>query len=231
MARLEEDLYLAKPDVVIVISPHGNLMADAFTVNFCNEYETDLREFGDLTTRMRFKSSGPLATTIWEHTKAAPFNTAVICQQSLDHGVAVPLYYLLQHLPNIGILPMGFATELDAKTHLDFGTLMKEFIMNTNKRIAVIASGDLSHALSNTAPAGFNPRAEEFDAAVQKLLAARNTAGVVQMDLALVEAASECGLRSILILLGILRNINYTFEAYSYEAPFGVGYLTANFVL
>lgn len=229
--RLAEDIYLAKPEVLFVISPHGKLLPDALTINFCEKYETDLREFGDLATRLKFKGAGPLASRLWQETKQAPFKSVVISEPRLDYGVAVPLYCLTQHLPNIQILPIGFATELDLKTHLDFGTLLKEFIMKSNQRIAVIASADLSHALASDAPAGFNPRAAEFDAAVQALLAAHNTAGLVQLEPKLVAAAAECGLRSILIMLGILRNINYTFEAFSYETPFGVGYLTANFVL
>lgn len=230
-ARLEEDLYLAKPEVICIISPHGRLLSDAFTINFCKEYKTDLREFGDLTTRLKFKGGGHLASRIWQETKRASFKSVLISEPKLDHGVAVPLYYLTPHLPQVEILPIGFATNLPAKIHLDFGTLLKEFIMKSSRRIAVVASADLSHALTSDAPAGFNARAAEFDAAVQELLATRNTAGLVQLDEGLVESAAECGLRSILILLGILRNMHYTFEAFSYEAPFGVGYLTANFVL
>jgi hypothetical protein len=31
--------------------------------------------------------------------------------------------------------------------------------------------------------------------------------------------------------MGILREIDYQYKSYAYEAPFGVGYLTANFVI
>jgi len=44
-----------------------------------------------------------------------------------------------------------------------------------------------------------------------------------------VEEAGECGFRSILIILGILNQLDCKFDALSYEGPFGVGYLTANF--
>lgn len=231
LARLEEDLYLAKPEVICIISPHGKLWPDAFTINFCKEYKSDLREFGDLTTRLKFKGGSHWASRLWQDTKHAPFKSVVISEPKLDYGVAVPLYYLAKHLSTVGILPIGFATDLPLKTHLDFGTLLKEFIMKSNQRIAVIASADLSHALASDAPAGFNARAAEFDRAVQELLATRNTVGLVQLDPELIAGAAECGLRSILILLGILRNMHYTFEALAYEAPFGVGYLTGNFIL
>jgi len=45
--------------------------------------------------------------------------------------------------------------------------------------------------------------------------------------------AGECGLRSFCFLLGILEasGISWQPEILSYEGPFGVGYLVANFKL
>jgi len=45
--------------------------------------------------------------------------------------------------------------------------------------------------------------------------------------------AGECGLRSFCFLLGILEagGIDWQPEILSYEGPFGVGYLVANFKL
>ena len=63
------------------------------------------------------------------------------------------------------------------------------------------------------------------------MLENKNTTGIANMDDKIVDSASECGYRSILILLGILKNMDYSFKNYSYEAPFGVGYLVGNFVL
>ena len=71
--------------------------------------------------------------------------------------------------------------------------MLKEKIMDFNKRVAVIASGDLSHALSTDAPAGFNPAGAEFNAKIQELLSSRNTTGLLNLDPTLVQNASECG--------------------------------------
>lgn len=230
LQKLEEELYLSHADVVVVISPHGPLSPDAFTVNMCDEFTTDLKEFGDLTTKLTFKGELNLPYNIRSTAKKEGIETILISEPKLDHGTAVPLFYLTQHLENISILPIGFSNA-DAKTHLDFGYLLKEQIMQTNKRVAVIASGDLSHALTTDAPAGFNAKGPEFDQKIQELLATRNTVGIAQLDTAFINDAAECGLRSFLILLGVLQGINYTYESYTYEGPFGVGYLTANFIL
>jgi len=115
--------------------------------------------------------------------------------------------------------------------HLEFGKNLKEAILNTAKRIAVIASGDLSHCLTENAPAKFNPAGKEFDDMLIKLLKKEDAQGIVNLDKILIENAAECGLRSILILLGILNHIKFQTKILSYEAPFGVGYLVANLEL
>ena len=227
LSKLEEDLYLAKPEIVIIVSPHGQLFADAFSLNICPEFETDLREFGDLVTKNKYKGEINLASDIREMGKDEGIPISMNCDGKLDHGAAVPLFFLLPHLPNVKILPIGYSG-LDAKTHVKFGQLIKEAIMKTNKRVAVIASGDLSHALTSEAPAGFSPSGKEFDAKIQELLSTRNTAGMLKLEPKFLEEAAECGFRSFLILMGILRDVSYNYQSYSYEAPFGVGYLVAN---
>ncbi len=230
LERLEEDLYLSHPDTILIISSHGHILPDAFSLNFCAEYESDLREFGDLTTKLKFKGDVDLPYKIRAAGKKEGYPTVIVSECALDHGVVVPLFYLTRHLPNVKILPLRFSN-LDWKTHLDFGYLIKDQIMHTNKRVAIIASGDLSHALTTNAPAGFNPAGAEFDQKIQELLSAGNSTGLLRLSSEMVSNAAECGLRSFLILMGILRGVHFTYESYAYEGPFGVGHLTANLVL
>ncbi len=230
LKKLEEDLYIAKPDVIVIISPHGSFFSDSFTINTMPEYETDLKDFGDITTKLKFKGEMGLATNVYAQCQSGKCPVTMVSQKNIDHGSAVPLYYLTKHLPDAAILPLGFC-DLSWKEHLDFGSLLKEQIINYGKRVAVIASGDLSHALTTEAPAGFNAAGPKFDKIIQDLLASGNTAGMLQLDPVFVTAAAECGLRSFFILMGVLRDTNYTYKCLAYEGPFGVGYLTANFVL
>lgn len=230
LQKMEEDLYLSKPECIVVISPHGSLFPDAFSLNVAPEFETDLRDFGDLTTKLKFKGEMNLAASIREAAENAGMPATMVSQKTVDHGVAVPLFYLSRHLSAVSVLPVGFS-DLDAKTHVAFGEIVKDQIMNTNKRVAVIASADLSHALSSDAPAGFNANGAAFDAKMQELLSTGNAAGMLQLDKAFVESAAECGFRACLILMGIIKNMDYKYHMLAYEAPFGVGYLTANFML
>ena len=232
MEKLEEEIYLSKAEVLVIFSPHGRLLPDAFTVGMAQEFKTDLREFGDLTTNVSFKGELGLFSRLRQAAEAEKLKIVFATEPALDHGVSVPLVYLTKHIPNATIVPIGFCAEGDDwKKHLDFGYLLKEQIMKSTKRVAVITSADLSHALTTDAPAGFNPAGSEFDSKMKELLATGNASGMLQLPPQLVHDAAQCGFRCCLMLMGMLRGVNYRYEELCYEAPFGVGYLTANFIL
>ena len=229
LEKLEQDLYLAKPDIIFIISPHGSYFADAFTINAHTNFVSNFKEFGDLETKKELYVDLEIISKIDYGYNKNQTPLRMIGEEILDHGSAVPLFLLTKHLPNVKILPIGYS-QLSNKKHLDFGYMLKEIIMNTEKRVAVMASADLSHGLTENSPAGIAPTGKEFDNKLIELLETRNTAGIVNMDEKFVEDAAQCGYRSILILLGVLKNMDYEFKNYSYEFPFGVGYLVGNFV-
>jgi len=226
MKKLEEKLIISKPEVIFVVSPHGPLLDDAFTVNVNNGYIGDFEDFGDFATKLNFKHDLELVNQIKRSSSPVSLTTF----PKLDHGVAVPLYYLTTKLKNIKIVPINYSL-LDYKAHFKFGQNLKQIIDNSRKRIAVVASGDLSHCLTQNAPAGFNERAKEFDELIIKLLAEKKTEEIINIDPELIEQAGECGLRSFIVLLGILEGRIYQPEKLSYEGPFGVGYLIMNFAV
>jgi aromatic ring-opening dioxygenase LigB subunit len=227
MKKLETDLYASKPEIIIIISPHGEIIPDAFCINLNTKYSAGFEEFGDFQTKMEFKSSPLLALNIKERVEGH-IPLVLSSSENLDHGAAVPLFYLTKHLKGIEILPICYSL-LDYNKHFEFGQLLKKEIAKSEKRIAVIASGDMSHALTADAPARYSPKGAEFDKKFIQLLTRKDVRGVMKMDPKLIDKAAECGLRSFITLFGILDEYKYEPEIYSYEGPFGVGYLVANF--
>jgi len=224
---LEQELYAAKPEVIIIISPHGELIADAFSLNLNSDYRIDFEEFGDFQTKMEFKSSPLLVLKIKDRVEGK-LPLILSSNNKLDHGAGVPLFYLTKHLKNIEIIPINYSY-LNYEKHFEFGQLLKKEIAKSEKRVAVIASGDLSHRLTKDAPAGYSPAGEKFDQKFIALLQRKAIRGVLKLEHKLIESAAECGLRSFLILLGILEEYKFDIDILSYEGPFGVGYLVANF--
>ncbi|MFA6533940.1 MAG: AmmeMemoRadiSam system protein B [Patescibacteria group bacterium] len=229
LGQLEQELYAAKPDTIIVISPHGVVLLDSFLINLSDKYQSDFGQFGDFGTSLEFRPNLRFAEEL-KMSVGAEMPLTITSEPNLDHGVTVPLYYLCQHLPQIKIVPLSYSL-LDYPSHLKFGEILKNQIFETNERIGIIASGDLSHRLTKEAPAGYSARGKEFDTKLIELLRNKDVDGIMALDPKLIEEAGECGLRSLLILLGVIRKVNYQTEILSYEGPFGVGYLVANFKL
>jgi MEMO1 family protein len=227
---LSNDLYASKPDSVIIISPHATISEDTFLINACEKFECNFEEFGDFETACELKPDLELSANIKMRAQDEDIPLNLICESKLDHGISVPLFYMMENLKDIPLVPISFSF-LDVETHYEFGQLLQREIMKTNKRIAVIASGDLSHTLTPEAPAGFNEHGKEFDEKIVELLKKSKDEEVIEMDPELIEEAGECGYRSIVILMGILKGINYKPKVLAYEHPFGVGYLTCNFSL
>lgn len=230
METLEKNLYISQPDTILLITSHGLIFSDTFTINAYPKFKVDFREFGDLVTKGAYDADLTLISAMANAAKEEKWPLVLQSQENLDYGAAVPLYYLTKHLPKIKIIPLSYSL-LDYKKHLDFGYFLKEILMNSERRVAVIASGDLSHRLSNEGPGGFSPLAKKFDDLVLESLKSGNTTGLVNCDAKLCDEAGECGLRSLLILLGILRNMQYKLKILSYESPFGIGYLVAEFIM
>ena len=95
------------------------------------------------------------------------------------------------------------------------------------RQVCLIASGDLSHRLHPGAPAGYSPRGKEFDQNIQESLEKLDADLLLQLPEDLIEDAGECGLRPIVMLLGAVSDFAAESYIYSYEGPFGVGYLVA----
>lgn len=227
--KLEQELYASQAETIIIISPHGPLQEDSFTMNLNPEFSGDFEKFGDFATKFNLSGDVGLTHKIREKMETqTPLQ--LISEIKLDHGAAVPLYLLTRHLPKIKIIPLYYSG-LNLSAHYNFGQMIKNELLSLDSRVALIASGDLSHKLSKNAPAGYSPKGKKFDKKLIDNLLKKQTAEIIKFNPDLVAAAGECGLKSIVILLGILDGIKYEPQLLSYQAPFGVGYLVMNFKL
>ncbi|MFA6466493.1 MAG: AmmeMemoRadiSam system protein B [Patescibacteria group bacterium] len=225
---LEHELYASKPDIIIIISSHANISGGQFfTINQQPKLKVNFKEFGDLITKLEFNNELGFGYKIKESCEHY-FPIVLTANQDLDYGSGVPLLYLTKHLPNISIVSIGYA-DLPYQDHIKFGELIRKQINLADKRVAIIASGDLSHKLHQDSPAGYSPQAQEFDQKIIKLINDNKIGEIIDMNPQFIKEAGECGFRSLLILLGIIKEMNYQPLKLSYQAPFGIGYLVENF--
>jgi len=214
-------------DSLLIVSPHSPFNPSFFTLNIKDKFIGGFSDFGDFKTQISFEGDIDLAKKILSSSENVPIKQTNY--PLLDHGTLVPLYYLCKNKkPKIIILNYCL---LESQIHFKFGKVLGEISQNSENKIGIVASGDLSHRLTPDAPAGFSTQGREFDQKLIKLLEKKDIEGILNIDKDLIEEAGECGYKSIIILLGALstlKNQGWNFEILNYEGPFGVGYLTCN---
>ncbi|MFW5999158.1 MAG: AmmeMemoRadiSam system protein B [Halanaerobiaceae bacterium] len=224
------------PDLLVTISPHGPVFRDAISVLGNKELQGDFSDFGHPNISFRKRNSPEFYQTLRDRAAEEDIELVVLpsreVQQAnytaeLDHGVLVPLFYLEEVGVDVPLaaLTMGL---LPYEELYNFGKIIRNTINELEVDAVILASGDLSHRLKPGAPAGYNPRGEEFDKKLVDLIAERKFEQILEIDPSLIKKAGECGLRPLLMMLGAFSGLKVETEVKSYEGPFGVGYAVAS---
>ena len=230
METLSDRLAKQRPETVLVISPHGEYHSNAMGLLTASSSSGDMSQWGVRGPRHHFDNDLKIVALIKDAAKEADIPLKSIGERSyaLDHGVMVPMHFLLPAVEGAKLVPLTFSW-LPLEAHFAFGKAIRQAAKKSQKRVVIVASGDLSHRLIPSAPAGYDPMGGVFDKKLVKLLSKLDSKGVLNLDEELIERAGECGLRSIVILLGALDGLKVKPEVLSYEGPFGVGYMVASF--
>lgn len=229
MAELTARVIASGAETVIIISPHGPLIADAFIAYEGPQLYGDFANFRAPTATIHAELDDELLDEISRAAAAQKLVVEKIKVRTLDHGTAVPLYFLQRNGWSGRVIALGY-TFLSSEDHLRFGKCIGQAIEKVGRSVAFIASGDLSHRLQHDAPAGYNPDAHLFDEEVVDAIRTGSTRRIVDIDHEMRRLAGECGYRSMLVAIGVAEGVNSNCEVISYEAPFGVGYLVAQLV-
>lgn len=223
-----------KPETIICITPHGNAFRNGTCLLAAEEISGDLRQFGNSDIEIIKSMDTDLISIINELWEEEDFIHILMDDKTsesygvkvaIDHGVLVPLYYIDKEYSDYKIVHItpGF-TSLEENYKL--GISINKAIESTGKNVVVLASGDLSHALKDEGPYKYNPLGEQFDTSIVDSIKNIDIISILTMDEKIYEEAAQCGLRSFLMALGVTDGKEIKSEVYSYEGPFGVGYMT-----
>jgi aromatic ring-opening dioxygenase LigB subunit len=228
--EIEEGLYASRPDTLLIISPHAPMYPDAFSANMSDRFVGTAKEFGDHGTTIQAQADFLLLDHIHRSMRDNQVPFTLTSNTEIDYGYTVPLCLLTSHLKQWKLAPLS-VSGLDAEAHIKFGQALKHVIHEESRRIALIASVDLSHHANAKSPQGEKPEGLQFEQTVKTAISQNSPEPLKQLPEAVLAQAGQCAYKPLLILLGLQQNVQVTPRIYSYEAPFGVGYLTAQFVL
>ena len=217
------------PDTVVIITPHGEISQSTVHIYASHVFEGNFSAFGNTSVNIKCKGDPSLCHGILQEAKAQNIYAAEIQESFMDHGILVPYYYLNAAGVKCPVLPIAVSL-VSLRSLFDFGKTVSKAAEASGKKIAVVASADMSHKLTQDAPARFSPRGKEFDEKLVELVKNNDVSGILGFDPVLAEDAGQDALWSIAILLGALDGSGLKSRVLSYEGPFGVGYMVAEFI-
>lgn len=218
------------PDVLVVVSPHAPLYRDHFYISSAPISVGSLARFGAPQEKMQVRNDVDFQRLLAEHIESKGIYTVRSGESmgNLDHASFIPLYFLRDFLPNTKLVRIGLSG-LSDDAHKMVGEQIASVAKCLNRKVVVMASGDLSHKLAADGPYGFSAAGPAFDEKVTDILGRGALDELFALDDRLCEDAAECGLRSFKIMAGALGSVEFTSDLLSYEGPFGVGYGVAAF--
>lgn len=150
--QMRERLAAARPDrLVLLTSEHwANFFLDhvgAFCIGRAEHYEGPVEPWLKIP-KTRIPGDPSLSLRMLEHCYAHGFEPSYSHEMRLDHGTMVPLSLICPGM-QIPIVPVMFNTlatpRPSAKRCLELGATLRPVLENSNERIAVLATGGLSH--------------------------------------------------------------------------------------
>jgi len=226
MRDLTARVVASNAETVVIVSPHAPLEARSFVAYSDRVLRGDFARFRAPAAEVSAPLDSELLDALERAADEDGFYIHRLRDEELDHGTAVPLYFLLRNGWRGSAVALGYSFLSDDE-HLRFGSTVLRAAEAVARRVALVASGDLSHRLRPDAPAGFHPDAHLFDEEVVASIGDRAPRRIAEIDPALRRLAGECGYRSMLVALGASESLDADCEVLHYEAPFGVGYLVA----
>ena len=229
-----------RPDTIVISSPHTAMYLDYLHIAPGPGASGTFAQFGDAADGSRVTYDEELVAELCRlaHEEGLPAGTEGEREHSLDWGVLVPLHFIqaaYDELRAAGEEPAPYRvvrlglSGLGPLAHYLLGQLVQRAASQLGRRVAYMASGDLSHKLTADGPYGFSPDGPVFDELACRALASGDFLELLTADPGLCERAAECGLRSFQIMAGALDRTTVTAELLSHEGPFGVGYGVAVF--
>ncbi|MDR0551526.1 MAG: hypothetical protein LBG72_05865 [Spirochaetaceae bacterium] len=238
-----------RPALIIVLSPHSVMYADYFHISPGASAFGSMARFRapDIKLTVEYDTEFTARLENLARDAGFPAGTKGEREKELDHASFIPLFFIEEayrearstaQSPGIDYKAARLGVSgLSLQTHSEFGRLINQAAACAEgadgraggRGVVLIASGDLSHKLTEDGPYGFAPEGPAFDAKVCDIVRRGKLDEFLTLDEEFCDRAAECGLRPLAALAGVFEGRTICGDLYSYEGPFGVGYAAASF--
>lgn len=218
----------AQPETLVISTPHSTFYADRFHISPGESARGSFAAFRAPGVKFTVDYDTEFVAALCDAARQSelPVDNFDGYDTMLDHGTMVPLWFISKaywpgKLPRIVRIGLSGRSLAD---HYRLGMLITAASDKLGRRIAVVASGDLSHRLKDDGPYGYTPEGPQYDDRIMNVMEKADFGELLEFGDDFCYAAGECGHRSFTIMAGALDRRSVKAERLSYEGPFGVGY-------
>lgn len=223
--KVAEEIAGIKPETLVILSPHSVMYADYFHISPGKSAFGNFAGFGAGGVTLKEEYDEMLRDEICRLADCEDFPAGTMGERdsSLDHGTMVPLWYIRRKYDDGKIIRIGLSA-LPLIDHYRLGMIIRDAAENTGRKVAIVASGDLSHKLREYGPYGFEPEGPEYDARITDVMGRASFGELLDFDNRFCEKAAECGHRSFVIMAGAFDGMSVKSSMLSHQDVTGVGY-------
>ncbi len=228
MQELGRRFVAARPETVIVLTPHGIVVEGAIS---CGATPLAAGILGDVPGRQiqaAFNTDLVMVEKIFSEAVSQQIPLARLVGEDkveeailpLDWGALIPLWYtahILQPRPKVVVLAPDRSLPREALVRC--GVAIARAAAASNKPVALIASCDQGHAHDASGPYGFSPASAEHDRAMCAAISDDDLPRLLQWPETFMEEAKVDAYWQTIILAGALGHTPLRGELLSYEAP------------
>ena len=238
MAELQRRFESARPDTVVVLTPHNVHVEGAMAVVTAGSMAGDLAQWGAPGLTLKATVDRELADQVKAAIKAAGIPVVGISYggnnpsesvHPMDWAVLIPLWFMGGRSdPALPVVVVSPARDLTPEAHVAAGRAIAAAAAASGKRVALVASCDHGHGHLKDGPYGLRPESAVFDDRVVEVLKADRLGELVKFDVDLVKAAAADSWWQMLMLAGAVEK-GWKGEFLSYEHPTYFGMVCASY--
>jgi aromatic ring-opening dioxygenase LigB subunit len=230
MEELGRRFVAARPEAVVVLTPHGVHVDGHFAVVRSARLEGDASQWTDADTHLATDGDPELADACVAALRADGLpavgvtfggTAAGSSTMPLDWGALIPLWFM--RAPAVVVTPTRErppADQVRAGAALERGT--------GGRRVALIASADHGHGHTPEGPYGYTAESQPYDERVVDIVRRNRLEELLEVDESFVRAALADSWWQMLMLHGAVGD-RFDGELLSYEVPTYFGMLCASY--
>jgi len=241
MLRIAKEVNRAKPDTIVVATPHNLRLWRRIGVVTSENSSGALQgsRGSKRSVHLKVRCDEEFARELLERATKRGLPTVGANYGSLDGplsdlpmdwGTLVPLWFLARsRLNRPRVVIVTPSREIPLSQNYEFGQTIAELAESRSKKYVFVASADQAHAHKKSGPYGFSRAAAEYDRIVVDAIRKNRLRSIMKLSGKFVEAAKPDSLWQMTMLAGVLSKVRMDAELFSYQVPTYYGMICAGF--